>query len=202
MSFTTTANGVPSNSKVSMMLGRRRIPIHTSFHVCGDADPDVCNGSACGTWDFKRRRWDPFKDGVVRCPYWILVLGYVGCYRVSRRNFRPCYWFYGFRYHGCYEEIWWVGFFQTSECVCLMHLCLCDYTKWKFLKRCFWVVRKPEEARNLVELAESFWLKPEKATDSVELAESFWLKPDKATYLVVLVTHFWLQPEKARRAGR
>lgn len=32
MSFTTTANGVPSNSTVAMMLGRRRIPIHTSFY--------------------------------------------------------------------------------------------------------------------------------------------------------------------------
>ncbi|CAJ2663417.1 unnamed protein product [Trifolium pratense] len=62
--------------------------------------------------------------------------------------------------------------------------------------------RKPEKARNLVELAESFWLKPEKATDPVELAESFWLKPEKATDPVVLAKHFWLQPEKARRAGR
>ncbi|WJX76535.1 hypothetical protein P8452_59944 [Trifolium repens] len=32
MSFTATANGVPSNSTVAMMLGRRRIPIHTSFY--------------------------------------------------------------------------------------------------------------------------------------------------------------------------
>ncbi|PNX67787.1 hypothetical protein L195_g063681, partial [Trifolium pratense] len=42
----------------------------------------------------------------------------------------------------------------------------------------------------------------EKARNLVELAESFWLKPEKATDPVVLEKHFWLKPEKAKRAGR
>ncbi|MCH82577.1 hypothetical protein A2U01_0003387, partial [Trifolium medium] len=42
----------------------------------------------------------------------------------------------------------------------------------------------------------------EKVRNLVELAESFWLKPDKATSLVELAVSFWLQLEKARRAGR